>query len=184
MVLNDLWYLADRATTCAESAYHTLKTMYAQPLEPTHHKRVSRRRFRTLAHRITETGAPYGTQTIVYRPTGEMLLVRHDAVDLWVLPGGQLDPDETFVDAARRELKEEAGIEGTYDGLAMLTRIELSHEQYSTWGVLPIFVATAHSTTLSVTDPDEEISEARWFATLPDDTRDRADLLQWRAQAL
>ncbi|WP_330631868.1 NUDIX hydrolase [Halocatena halophila] len=184
MVINDLWYLAERATTCAESAYHTLKATYEPPLELSHRKHVSRRRFRTLARRITETGAPYGSQTIVYRTTGEMLLVRHDAVELWVLPGGELDPNETFVDAAKRELKEEAGIEGTYDGLAMLTRIEVVHEQYSTWGVLPIFLATAQSNSLSVTDPDEEISEARWFATLPDDTRDRADLLRWRAHAL
>jgi 8-oxo-dGTP diphosphatase len=35
-----------------------------------------------------------------------------------------------------------------------------------------------------VGDPDGEISTARWFDELPADTRDRAEISQWRERAL
>jgi 8-oxo-dGTP diphosphatase len=50
--------------------------------------------------------------------------------------------------------------------------------------VLPVFAARAAETTLTVDDPDEEISAARWFADLPEDTRDREELLAWRDRTL
>lgn len=180
MTLDDLWFLADQAAQRAEQAYHRLHDRYSDPMEFERTRRVSRYRFRTLAERIRSTGAPYGAHTIVYRPSGELLLVRHEGVNLWVLPGGELDPGESFRDAASRELAEEAGVDVEYEGLAILTRVEVCHETYSTWGVIPVFVAQAKTTEPEVCDPDEEISEARWFADLPEDTRDRDDLLAWR----
>lgn len=184
MTLDELWFLADRATQSADTAYHHLRDRYDEPMEFDRTKHVSRSRFRTLAERIHVSGAPYGTHTIVHRSTGELLLVRHEGVDMWVLPGGQLNSGESFHDAARRELCEETGIEVTYEGLAMLTRIELCHGTYSTWGVLPVFVAQADTTEPNICDPDEEISKAQWFTELPEDTRDRNDLLTWRARTL
>jgi hydroxymethylglutaryl-CoA reductase (NADPH) len=44
--------------------------------------------------------------------------------------------------------------------------------------------AAAESTEPEVSDPDGEISEARWFDDLPEDTRDRHDLEAWRDHAL
>lgn len=184
MTINDLWFLADRADKSAEKAYHRLIENYGEPLEFTRTKTVSRLRFRTLAERISRSGTPYGSHTIVYRSTGKLLLVRHEGVDMWVLPGGQLDCGESFHDAARRELAEEAGIDVTYDGLATLTRVELSHENYQTWGVMPVFAARADTIEPDICDPDGEISRAQWFAELPEDTRDREDLLTWRTRAL
>ncbi|RRJ33677.1 NUDIX hydrolase [Halocatena pleomorpha] len=181
MTLNDLWFLADRAAQSAEKAYHQLTKHYNDPLEFTRTKTVSRVRFRTLAERISRSGAPYGSHTIVYRPTGKLLLVRHEEVDMWVLPGGQLDTGESFHDAARRELAEEAGIDVTYDGLATLTRVEVVYRDHRTWGVMPVFAARANTVETDVCDPDGEISQARWFSELPEDTRDREDLLAWRA---
>jgi 8-oxo-dGTP diphosphatase len=184
MTFNDLWFLADQAAQRAERAYHSLLDSYGEPIACERTKHVSRTRFRTLAERIRESGAPYGSHTIAYRPTGKILLVRHEGVDMWVLPGGQLDNDESFHDAAQRELDEEAGVDVTYEGLAILTRVTVCHGTYSTWGVLPVFAASANTIETDVCDPDDEISEARWFDELPQDTRDRKDLLAWRASAL
>ncbi|MFC7154663.1 NUDIX hydrolase [Halomarina halobia] len=184
MTLDELWFLADRATQRAERAYHRLRERDGDCLEFTRQRVVSRRRFETLAERIRATGAPYGAHSVVHRESGELLLVRHEGVDMWVLPGGGVDGDESFRETARRELGEEAGVEVTYEGLAMLTRVELLHGDYRTWGVLPVFAARAETVEPTVSDPDEEISEARWFADLPADTRDREELLAWRAEAL
>jgi len=183
--LGDLWYLADRASQQAERAYHGLLDRYGEGYyETSHEKHVSRGRFRTLAERTRETGAPYGAHTAVYRPTGELLLVRHEGVDLWVLPGGGVDGQETLREAAERELAEEAGVEVTYEGLGMLSRVEVRSADYHTWGVLPVYAARAETADLEVSDPDGEISDARWFEELPGDTCDRGDLLSWRERYL
>lgn len=180
--VDNLWYLADEATQQAEQTYHWLSEAYDDYIEFETTKHVSRRRFRTVARRIKRNGAPYGAHTLAYRDGGELLLVRHEGVDLWVLPGGQADDGEQFREAAQRELHEEAGIDATYDGLGMLGRVSFYSEGYSTWGVLPLFEAEAEAAEdePTVEDPDDEISAARWFDELPPDTRDRAELQQWR----
>jgi ADP-ribose pyrophosphatase YjhB (NUDIX family) len=185
MVVDDLWFLADEASQRAEQAYHRLRDRYTDYLDERCTRRVSRRRFRTLATRVKRTGAPYGAHTIVYRDTDELLLVRHDGVDLWVLPGGEVCDGETYREAAVRELDEEAGVAADYRGLAIAERIDICCDEYETWGVMPVFCAAADGTDLAVRDPDDEISAAEWFpfADLPADTRDRSELLAWRERA-
>ncbi|WP_299236770.1 NUDIX hydrolase [Natronomonas sp.] len=178
--VDGLWYLADEARRRAERAYHQVTEAHGDGcLRRTHRKRVSRARFRTLADRIRRTGTPYGAHTLVRRETGELLVVRHEGVDLWVLPGGGVDGSESLRGAAERELDEEAGIDATYRGLAMANRVEISCRGCDTWGLLPVFRATAETVEPTVSDPDGEISAARWFepTRLPEDTRDRDDLI-------
>ena len=178
--VDDLWYLADEAAQQAARTHNRLSAEHTDPIEFETTKRVSRRRFRTVAERIRENGAPYGAHTLAVRADGGLLLVRHEAVGLWVLPGGETDGDESFRAAAERELREEAGIEATYDGLGMLGRVTFHADGHSTWGILPLFEATAGDRELSVEDPDNEITDARWFQDLPPDTRDREHLQTWR----
>ncbi|WP_303647470.1 NUDIX hydrolase [Haloarchaeobius amylolyticus] len=184
MRVDDLWYLADQADQFAQQRYHDLRDRHDDPMEVTRTRYVSRRRFRTLAERTNRTGAPYGAHTIVYRTDGAVLLVRHEGVDLWVLPGGGIDGDESYREAAARELREEAGVEVSYDGLAILTRLRIVSGEQSMCGVLPVYAARAKTTDPDITDPDDEISAARWFHRLPEDTRDREDLLAWRERNL
>lgn len=184
MPIDDLWYLADCAEERAERAYHSLTAAHEDYLEFDRRRTVSRGRFRTLAQRVERTGAPYGAHTVVYRQNGDLLLVRHDAIDRWVLPGGGIDDGETFREAAERELAEEAGITADYEGLAMVTRVTFACDGHRAWGVLPVFGARATDTSIEVADPDGEITDAAWFDTLPEDTRDRADLQAWREHAL
>lgn len=183
-MFDELTARADSAARRAGEAYRELSSTYDSFLEPRRERRVSRHRFTTLVDRIRRTGAPYGAHTIVYRSNGEILLARHAGVDRWVLPGGEIDPGESFIEAARRELAEEAGIEATYDGLAMVTTVELSTQGCETWGVMPVFEAQAESLQPTIRDPDDEIVDVGWFDRLPTDTRDRADLQTWRERAL
>lgn len=182
--VDDLWYLADGADQQAQQTHHQLTTAYDDYMEFESTKTVSRRRFRTVAERISDNGAPYGAHTLVYRQTGELLLVRHEGVDKWVLPGGEADDGESFREAAERELCEEASIAATYEGLGMLGRVTFYTGDHATWGVLPIFEARTAATETAVADPDDEISAARFFSELPEDTRDREQLLAWRRRRL
>ncbi|WP_340101594.1 NUDIX hydrolase [Salinibaculum salinum] len=184
--VDDLWYLANQADQQAEQTHHDLQDRYNDFLTFETTKYVPRSRFRTVAGRIRENGAPYGAHTLVTRPSGELLLVRHDGVDMWVLPGGETESSETFRQGAERELREEAGITAEYDGMGLLGSIQFVSGDHSTWGVLPIFEATIDATAgqPTVEDPDDEISAARWFDDLPEDTRDRAQLERWRDRRL
>lgn len=184
MPVDELWFHADRASQQGEQAYHRLVETYDAFLEYEDHRTVSRSRFRQLARRVEATGAPFGAHALVYNDEREMVLVRHEGVDLWVLPGGEVHPDESYREAAERELAEEAGISADFQGLAVLTRVSFSWDQHEAWGVLPVFAAESSAAEPSVADPDDEISRADWFEDLPPDTRDRQVLQDWREQAL
>lgn len=183
MTFDDLWFLAEEADQRAQRAYHALADRHEGFLTFERTEHVSRERFRTLADRSSDCGAPYGVHTVVYRESGELLLVRHEGVGLWVLPGGCVESEEAFRETARRELGEEAGVDAAYDGLAMVTRLTIRSGDREMSGVLPVFAARAETHDPTVADPDCEISDARWFERLPADTRDRDDLLTWRAEA-
>lgn len=176
-----LWFLADEARRAAERVFYRLDSRYDDYLSWDRHRSVSRRRFRTLARRVSESGTPFGAHTVVYREDGALLLVRHAGVDQWVVPGGGVDEgDDSLLATARRELDEEAGVDATYEGLAVANRVRLDCRGHETWGVLPLFAARADGETPTVDDPDGEIVAADWFHDLPDDTRDRGDLVAWR----
>ncbi|MFB6073859.1 MAG: NUDIX hydrolase [Haloarculaceae archaeon] len=178
--VDELWYLADEAAQQAEQTYHDLCERHDGFGEFTRTRSVSRPRFRTVAERTVDNGLPYGAHTLPYSQAGELLLVRHEDVDMWVLPGGEVDGEESFRAAARRELAEEAGVTGEFVGLGLLGRVEFHCDDHFTWGVLPIYAVRTTRTDPEVRDPDGEISAASWFAELPADTRDRDVLTDWR----
>ncbi|WP_394339012.1 NUDIX hydrolase [Halosimplex salinum] len=178
--VDNLWYLASEARQQAEQVYHGLADDHEDFVEYETLRSVSRDRFRTVAERIEAQGLPYGAHTLAYNGSGEVLLVEQASIDTWVLPGGEVEPDETIREGARRELGEEAGIDVDYDGLGVLGEVRFRGDGHETWGVLPIFEGRATSTDLVVRDPDDEITDARWFAEFPENTRDRDVLSEWR----
>jgi 8-oxo-dGTP pyrophosphatase MutT (NUDIX family) len=48
------------------------------------------------------------------RNAGAILLVRHRRLGTWLPVGGEIEPGETPLEAARRELREETGLEGRF----------------------------------------------------------------------
>jgi 8-oxo-dGTP pyrophosphatase MutT (NUDIX family) len=51
---------------------------------------------------------------IFCRHGGAVLLIRHRRLGTWLPVGGELEPGETPLEAARRELREETGFEGAF----------------------------------------------------------------------
>ncbi len=71
-----------------------------------------------LAHRVRHIWrrwrkAPIaGVSVVITNLGGDVLLLRHSyGPDVWSLPGGGLNPGEDPIEAARREVREELGIE-------------------------------------------------------------------------
>jgi 8-oxo-dGTP pyrophosphatase MutT (NUDIX family) len=61
-----------------------------------------------------QDGAHFTASALVIDEHARTALVHHRKLDIWVQPGGHLDPaDATAGDAALREVREELGLDGT-----------------------------------------------------------------------
>ncbi|PWU48492.1 NUDIX domain-containing protein [Micromonospora sp. S4605] len=52
----------------------------------------------------------FTSSAIVFNNENRVLLVHHNKIDLWLYPGGHIDPNEDPAEAALREVHEETGI--------------------------------------------------------------------------
>lgn len=124
-------------------------------------------------------------------PDGRIALVKNGWSDGWILPGGAVEMDEESTEAARREIREETGLDATVN--APLVVLEQSYvaendsciagndeeeERFSALYV--VYSATADDAVPDASElgvNGEEISAARWFETLPEELHD-GDLLR------
>lgn len=95
--------------------------------------------------------------TVITDPAGRIVLVRRaiePGYGKWVFPGGYVDRGEEVMMAARREAREEAGLDVRIDRLIGI---------YSYAGRTPIIIVYAASCLGGDLVVDEEGLEARWF---------------------
>lgn len=90
-----------------------------------------------------------------YNSAGELLLGLRSDVGKWTLPGGHADPGETPVEAARRELREETGLDAR--SLSYLTERVLGDVHLS------FFSAYVHGEPHGDDDPDRECEKWEFF---------------------
>ncbi|MDI6721625.1 MAG: MTH938/NDUFAF3 family protein [Candidatus Aenigmarchaeota archaeon] len=76
---------------------------------------------------------------------------------LWNLPGGHLDENETFEEAAIREAKEETGFD-----IDIRSILCIAHEHYLNNVLIVTFNARINGGSISL--PTDEIEDARWFS--------------------
>lgn len=103
---------------------------------------------------------------------GRVLLVREDGQ--WFLPGGAREPGESLEAGARREVREETGVEVAVTGLAAISEQSFRYDGESVAFHFATFEAEPRGTTVS-DDPGrdgEDIETAAWRATVPENTFD------------
>jgi ADP-ribose pyrophosphatase YjhB (NUDIX family) len=125
-----------------------------------------------LAVRLFAPKHRVGVGVVVLDEVGQVLLLKHvfHPDFPWGLPGGWLDRDEAPDAAARRELWEETGLQGTIEAILMIER-----ERYpSHLGIA--YLATVEPGQVVVSG---EILEACWF-----DVADLPPLLPFTERAI
>jgi ADP-ribose pyrophosphatase YjhB (NUDIX family) len=98
---------------------------------------------------------------------GQILLGRRSDDRTWCLPGGRLEPGESFTDCARRECLEELGFEVELDGIiAVLSNPETQIRRYPDGRVIQLAgVVFRGRLGPHRGDGDGEITEFDWFSS-------------------
>lgn len=113
-----------------------------------------------------------GTSVLVLDSLGHVLLIERTDVSGWGLPGGFMEPGESFEDAGRREVHEELGLDlnrlsllNVFSGPELYFRYDHGDEVHN---VTAAFTASTDQTPVISSD---EIKSVRFFSPdrFPDD---------------
>ncbi|MFN2567253.1 MAG: NUDIX hydrolase [Gemmatimonadaceae bacterium] len=108
---------------------------------------------------------------VAFRRAGEaieVVIIRPRGTERWQLPKGLVDPGESPEVAARREVREEAGVEAEL--VAPIEDVQYWYVGTDRDGVRVRFNKSVHFYLLAfrggdVSDHDHEVAEARWVAS-------------------
>ena len=124
---------------------------------------------RKIGHEVIMT---VGCGVLIENEKGQLLLQKRSDTGQWCVPGGAMEVGETYEEAAKREIREEVGIEvselslyGLYSGTERLIHYPNDDEVYS----LSVIFHTK-SYTGSISDTDSEVLEHKFFSreNIPD----------------
>lgn len=106
------------------------------------------------------------------RYEGRVLLIRHRRLGIWLPPGGEMLPDETPLEAAARELREETGLVGRFPVVSDVDGTPpgfIGYEEHpaGSKGTHLNFVFVAEVDTDEV-HPNDEFEEWRWVTHFDD----------------
>lgn len=120
-------------------------------------------RLRLAAVHALNPSYTVGAMCVIRRDDGSLLLVRHSYRPRWAIPGGLCRPREEVADGARREVREEVGLD-----VELLGEPAVVVDPYERR--VDVVFAARPSDGAVATSASAEIVESRWFA--PDDLPD------------
>jgi ADP-ribose pyrophosphatase YjhB (NUDIX family) len=119
-----------------------------------------------------ERGESGGAGIWVRKNGGSVLLVRDAGDDGWVDPGGKREAGETFEEAARRETREETGVECAIPGLLSAHVLEIVEETDTgrpvLYSLIAIFTGEPVAADPSPRPREGEIAAVEWFDAPPE----------------
>jgi len=138
-------------------------------------------RMRRMAVRRVTPSFTVGAMCVIERNDGRVLLIRHLYRKRWGIPGGLLQRNETPIDAARREVFEEVGLEVELISEPMVNVDAGPRRVDVVFRARPIDDATADDARPS----SVEVVEVRWFdpTDLPELQFETAQAIQALARA-
>ncbi len=102
---------------------------------------------------------------VIVNSDGQILLQQRTDNECWGIPGGSMDLGESFEDTARREVREETGLEvGKLELLYVNSGKDAFYEYPNgdqVYGAAVVFTTTEFTGTVKL-DPDETL-DLRWF---------------------
>ncbi len=106
-----------------------------------------------------------GAMCVIHRDDGALLLVRHSYRPRWAIPGGLCRPREEVADGARREVREEVGLD-----VELLGEPAVVVDPYERRVDVVFAARPRDGTAHAAASASAEIVESRWFA--PDELPD------------
>lgn len=105
-----------------------------------------------------------GAGVILFDPEGRILLMRRSDDGTWGIPGGAVEPGETWTAAAVRECREETGWHARIDGLLGIYSDPSTQVHRYPNGAVEHFVGVVFLATAveRVGVPDDETAELQW----------------------
>ena len=108
-----------------------------------------------------------GASAAIFDAEGRVLLVKRGKAplaDLWSLPGGHIDPGESSMETARREVSEETGLDAAITGFLTTFDVPLRDSGGQIVSVMPLDVYYGHAASSAAPVAAGDAADARFVA--------------------